>query len=124
MTTSRENLDWNRLDRLFEEMGQAKERPISQFWDWSRQGDHLSTQTGLMILQLKPDFEIDMMGIGGNIRQARRVSRHLVRIATRFQDIRAEFQKIPATIMSTYEQEIQASRRAERGSRNRVNPAK
>lgn len=124
MTVSRENLDWNRLDRLFDEMGQQKERPISQFWDWSRAGDHLAVQTGLMVVQLKPDFELDMMSIGGNIRQARRVSRHLTRIAARFADIRAEFQRIPATITSAYEQEIQASRRADRGGRNRVQPNK
>lgn len=121
---TRENLDWNRLDRLFDEMGQQKERPISQFWDWSRAGDHLAQQTGLMVLQLKPDFELDMMSIGGNARQAKRVSRHLLKIANHFQGIRGEFQKIPASIMSAYEQEIQASRRADRSSRNRVNPTK
>lgn len=120
--TTRENLDWNRLDRLFDQMGQEKERPISQFWDWSRAGDHLATQTGLMILQLKPDFELDMMSIGGNIRQARRVSRHLTRVADRFRDIRSEFQKIPATIMSAYEAEIQASRKANQSGRNKVTP--
>lgn len=120
----RQNLDWNRLDRLFDEMGQQDDRNLQQFWDWARAGDHLSTQTGLMVLQLKPDFEIDMMSIGGNMRQARRVSRHLVRIAGKFQDIRGEFQKIPATIMSAYEAEIQARRRANRGGRKAVDPSK
>lgn len=110
-------LDWRHIENRFEEMGQEKERPISQFWEWAQVGDAMASQTGLMIMQLKPDFEIDMMAIGGTHRDAKRVSRHLLKMVTHLEGVRSEFQKLPATIMKVYEPQIQQARQKVRNNK-------
>lgn len=118
------DMNWQHLDQLFEAMGHERSRPLSQFWDFARAGDYLAQNTGLMILQLKPDFETDMLGIGGNLRQARRVSRHLTKAAEHFAGVRGEFRKIPNTILSVYEAEIAAARQQSKSRRTRVDIGK
>jgi hypothetical protein len=103
--------DWIRLETYFADMGQMEDRELSQFWTFAGLGDRLAQNTGLMILQMKKDFLEDMRGIGAGEGRAKRPWNHMLKIANHFGGIRAEFQKLPATIMKVYEPEIMRTRR-------------
>lgn len=99
--------NWAKLEQLeFEKLGDV--------WDWASLGSALARESGLVVLQAHGDFHEYMKELSGRPdtaqRQARSVSRHLLKVANHLAGCKKEFESIPSSLMKAFEAEIRAAR--------------
>ncbi len=103
--------DWGRMEII-------DFQKLSDVWEYARDGAKLAGECGLVIVQAQPDFHLFLKDSALDPRsgdwQARRVSRRLKSVANHFTAIKNDFQRIPADVMSAFEQEIAHSRKKTR----------
>lgn len=91
---------------------------LSDVWAYAKDGARLAGESGLIILQAKPDFHLFLKDSAldprSADRQARRVSRRLDSVVNHFTAIKNDFQRIPREVMAAFEQEIAHARKKQR----------
>lgn len=93
-------------------------KELSDVWKYVTLGARTAGESGLIIIQAVPDFHMFLkdsaLDPSTADRKARRVSRRLKSVVNHFTAIKNDFQRIPADVMSAFEDEIAHARKKTR----------
>lgn len=111
VTTVANDTDWAPLEII-------DFKALSDVWEYARLGAKTAGESGLVIIQAIPDFHLFLKDSALDPRtadrKARRVTRRLKSAVNHMTAIKNDFQRIPADVMSAFEDEIAHARKKTR----------